>query len=117
MSKRPINLLLNDIRQAIDRIEQYIKNLSFDAFSDDQKSVDAVVRNLEIIGEAASRLPDEFKEKYSEIEWYKVVGLRHRIVHEYFGIDLEIVWQILHRDLPELKRKLVQVISDQDDKS
>ncbi|MCH7559206.1 MAG: DUF86 domain-containing protein [Planctomycetes bacterium] len=113
MSERPINLLLNDIRQAIDRIEQYIKNLSFDAFSDDQKSVDAVVRNLEIIGEAASRLPDEFKEKYSEIEWYKVVGLRHRIVHEYFGIDLEIIWQILQKDLPELKSKLMQIMSDE----
>ena len=113
MSKRPIDLLLNDIRQAIDRIEQYIKNLSFDAFSDDQKSVDAVVRNLEIIGEATSRLPDEFKEKYSEIEWYKVVGLRHRIVHEYFGIDLEIIWQILHKDLPELKHKIKHIISDE----
>jgi uncharacterized protein with HEPN domain len=113
MSKRPINLLLNDIRQALDRIEQYIKNLSFDAFSDDQKSVDAVVRNLEIIGEAASRLPDEFKEKYSEIEWYKVVGLRHRIVHEYFGIDLEIIWQILQKDLPELRQKLTQIMSSE----
>ncbi|HUT46353.1 MAG TPA: DUF86 domain-containing protein [Sedimentisphaerales bacterium] len=113
MSKRPIDLLLNDICQAIDRIEQYIKNLSFDAFSDDQKSVDAVARNLEIIGEAANRLPDEFKEKYSEIEWYKVVGLRHRIVHGYFGIDLEIIWQILHKDLPELKRKISRIISDE----
>jgi uncharacterized protein with HEPN domain len=109
MSKRPIDLLLNDIYQAIDRIEQYIKNLSFDAFSKDQKSVDAVVRNLEIIGEAANRLPDEFKEKYSTIEWHKVVGLRHRIVHEYFGIDLEIIWQILHKDLPELKQKIAEV--------
>ncbi len=113
MSKRSINLLLNDIRQAIDRIEQYIKNLSFDAFSDDQKSVDAVVRNLEIIGEAASRLPDEFKEKYSEIEWYKVVGLRHRIVHEYFGIDLEIIWQILQKDLPELRQKISRIMGDE----
>jgi uncharacterized protein with HEPN domain len=113
MSKRPINLLLNDIRQALDRIEQYIKNLSFDAFSDDQKSVDAVVRNLEIIGEAASRLPDEFKEKYSEIEWYKVVGLRHRIVHEYFGIDLEIIWQILQKDLPELRQKFTRITGDE----
>jgi uncharacterized protein with HEPN domain len=113
MSKRPINLLLNDIRQAIDRIEQYIKNLSFDAFSDDQKSVDAVVRNLEIIGEVANRLPDEFKEKYSEIEWYKVVGLRHRIVHEYFGIDLEIIWQILQKDLPELRQKITRIIGDE----
>lgn len=113
MSKRPISLLLNDIRQAIDRIEQYIKNLSFDAFSDDQKSVDAVVRNLEIIGEAARRLPEEFKEKYSEIEWYKVVGLRHRIVHEYFGIDLEIIWQILQKDLPELSQKTLELLSEE----
>lgn len=113
MYKRPINLLLNDMRQAIDRIEQYIKNLSFDAFSDDQKSVDAVVRNLEIIGEAASRLPDEFKEKYSEIEWYKVVGLRHRIVHVYFGIDLEIIWQILQKDLPELRQKFTRIMGDE----
>ncbi|MBA7522814.1 hypothetical protein ES705_14934 [subsurface metagenome] len=110
MSKRPVDLLLDDICEAIDRIEQYIKNLSFDAFSDDQKSVDAVTRNLEIIGEAANRLPDEFKEKYSQIEWYKVVGLRHRIVHEYFGIDLEIIWQILHKDLPELKLRLIQIM-------
>ena len=111
MSKRPIDLLLNDICQAIDRIEQYIENLSFDAFSKDQKSVDAVVRNLEIIGEVANRLPDELKEKYSEIEWHKVVGLRHRIVHEYFGIDIEIIWQILHKDLLELKEKITQIMS------
>ncbi|HUT31038.1 MAG TPA: DUF86 domain-containing protein [Sedimentisphaerales bacterium] len=114
MSKRPIDLLLNDIRQAIDRIEEYIENLSFDGFSDDQKSADAVVRNLEIMGEAAKRLPQELKEKYSEIEWHKVVGLRHRIVHEYFGIDLEIIWQILQKDLPELKQQIQQVISAQD---
>ena len=81
--------------------------------SDDQKSVDAVVRNLEIIGEATSRLPDEFKEKYSEIEWYKVVGLRHRIVHEYFGIDLEIIWQILQKDLPELRQKFNRIMGDE----
>ena len=86
--------------------------MSFDEFSGDQKSIDAVARNLEIMGEAAGRLPDDFKEKYSRIEWYKVVGLRHRIVHEYFGIDLEIIWQILHKDLPELKRKISRIISD-----
>ncbi len=109
MSKRPASLLLNDILTAIDRIEQYITDLSFTAFSEDQKSVDAVVRNLEIIGEAANRMPDEFKEKHPEMEWYKVVGLRHRIVHEYFGIDLEIIWQILHKDLPELRNALSQI--------
>ena len=66
------------------------------------------------MGEAANRLPDEFKEKYSQIEWYKVVGLRHRIVHEYFGIDIEIIWQILRKDLPELKQKISRIISYED---
>lgn len=110
MSKRPVDLLLDDIMLAIGRIGQYIQNVSFDVFSQDQKTVDAVVRNLEIIGEAANRLPDDFKEKYSEIEWYKIVGLRHRIVHDYFGIDLEIIWQILQKDLPAFRDALSQII-------
>ncbi len=109
MSNRPINLLLSDILESIDRVTQYIEGLSFDAFSDDQKSIDAVVRNLEIIGEAANRLPDEFKEKHPEVEWHKVVGLRNRIIHDYFGIDLEIIWQIIHSDLPALRQTLSKI--------
>lgn len=69
---------------------------------EDSKTADAVVRNLEIIGEAARRLPDDFKIEHTEIEWVKIVGLRHRIVHEYFGVDLDIVWQILKNDLPAI---------------
>jgi uncharacterized protein with HEPN domain len=106
MSERATHLLLDDIRQSIDRIEEYVSGMSLDDFSRDQKSIDAVARNLEIMGEAANRLPDEFKESHADIEWYKIVGLRHRIVHEYFGVDLEIVWRILRKDLPELRRSL-----------
>ncbi len=106
MSNRPINLLLSDIIESIDRVTQYIEGMSFDSFSSDQRSVDAVVRNLEIIGEAANRLPDDFKEKHSQVEWYKVVGLRNRIIHDYFGIDLQIIWQIIHVDLPLLRQIL-----------
>ena len=109
MSERPMSLLLEDIAEAIDRAERIYKGLSFETFSDDQKTIDAVVRNLEIIGEAANRLPDEFKEKHSQIEWHKVVGLRHRIVHEYFGIDIAIIWQILHKDLPSLQNILKNI--------
>ncbi len=109
MSKRPVDLLLDDICEAIDRIEQYISGMSFDVFSNDRKSVDAVVRNLEIIGEASNRLPADFKNSHSQIEWHKVVGLRHRIVHEYFGIDLQIVWQILQKDLPSLHEAISQI--------
>ncbi len=109
MSNRPVELLLNDIIEAIDRVAQYTEGLSFDAFSKDRKTIDAVVRNLEIIGEAANRMPDEFKEKRSNVEWHKVVGLRHRIVHEYFGIDLQIIWQIINTDLPELRKTLSRI--------
>ena len=109
MSKRPVNLLLDDICQAIDRIEQYTSDLSFNDFSKDQKSIDAVARNFEIVGEAANRLPDDFKESYSNIEWRKIVGLRHRIVHEYFGIDIAIIWQILQKDLPLLRSEISRI--------
>jgi uncharacterized protein with HEPN domain len=109
MFERPIDLLLDDICEAIDRIKQYTAGISFDVFSTDRKTIDAVVRNCEIIGEAANRLPDNFKEKYSDIEWHKVVGLRHRIVHEYFGIDLQIIWQILQKDLPSLQKAISRI--------
>jgi uncharacterized protein with HEPN domain len=109
MSRRPVNLLLDDISEAIERILHYTTGMSFEAFAQDEKTVDAVVRNMEIIGEAARRLPDEFKEEHSEIEWYKVVGLRNRIVHEYFGIDLEIIWQVLQRDLLSLHSNIQHI--------
>jgi len=87
------------MRNAVKKIDRYVKGLTFDKFANDEKTVDAVVRNLEIIGEAVSRLPPDFKKKHSEIEWGKIAGLRHRIVHEYFGVDLEIIWKIVKDEL------------------
>lgn len=109
MSKRPASLLMQDILESIDKIEQYIEGLTLDSFSKDEKSTDAVVRNLEIIGEATGRLPDEFKQKHSGISWNQIVGLRHRIVHDYFGIDLQIIWKIVQEDLPVFKKALEKI--------
>jgi len=103
MSRRNPELLLADILEAIGKIEGYIADLNREAFANDEKTVDAVVRNLEVIGEAANRLPDDFKLRHSNIEWIKIIGLRHRIVHDYFGIDLDIIWSILENDLNPLK--------------
>ena len=111
MSKRPPDLLLQDIWDAIAKVERYTAGLTQQAFFEDDKSTDAVVRNLEVIGEAANRLPQEFKAEHSEVEWSKIVGLRHRIVHDYFGIDLEIIWQILQHDLPVFKSDLARIRS------
>lgn len=109
MFKRPVHLLIDDIWDAIERRERFTKGFDYEIFLKDEKTIDAVVRNLEIIGEAASRLPNEFKEKYSNIEWAEIVGLRHRIVHDYFGIDLEIIWQIIKNDLLVLKNRIQSI--------
>ncbi len=106
MSNRSPELLIDDILEAIAKIELFIANLSKQQFESDDKTTDAVVRNLEIIGEAANRLPKNAQVNYPNIEWSKIVGLRHRIVHDYFGIDLDIVWSILQSDLPRLKAAL-----------
>jgi len=106
MSKRPVELLLQDIRDAIDNIESYILSMSKIDFLNDKKTIDAVVRNLEIIGEAANRLPEEYRREKANIPWRSIIGLRHRIVHDYIGIDAELIWQIVKRDVPILKGNL-----------
>lgn len=112
MSKRSLELLVEDIWEAIEKIDRYTKGMTQENFQDDEKTADAVVRNFEIIGEAAGRLPEDFVDRYSEIEWAKIVGLRNRIVHEYFGVDLQIIWQILKNDLPAFRESLERIRSD-----
>ena len=111
MSKRSLALLVEDIWESIEKIERYTEGMTQDSFQNDEKTTDAVVRNLEIIGEAASRMPDDFTDQHSEIEWVKIIGLRNRIVHEYFGVDLQIIWQILKKDLPSFKESLKKIRS------
>ena len=83
--------------------------MSFEEFSKDSKTIDAVIRNFEIIGEAANRLPDEFKEEYPSIDWHKIRGFRNRIVHDYMGIDFGIVWDIRNGYLPSLIESLNKI--------
>lgn len=113
MSKREPKLLIDDILESIDKINSYTQNLNFLDFKDDSKTVDAVVRNLEIIGEAANHIPVELQNKSTGIKWRRIVGLRNRVVHEYFGVDLEIVWKIISDDLEDLEhqfRKLKEAL-------
>ena len=110
MSKRNQRLLLDDILLSIDRINEYTNAISFDEFLNDSKTSDAVIRNFEIIGEAANRLPDEAKEKYPEIDWYRIRGFRNRIVHDYMGIDYQMVWLIKENYLPGLKNQVQNII-------
>jgi uncharacterized protein with HEPN domain len=111
MSERSIILLLEDMYESTLKILQYVEGHDFNTFFEDEKTKDAVVRNFEIIGEAANNVNSEFRKDYPDIEWNRIRGFRNRIVHEYFGIDFEIVWSIIENDLPALSNQLKQLIN------
>ena len=117
MSDREIQLLLEDIQGACQKILSYTAGMSFDDFISDDKTIDAVVRNFEIIGEAANRVPEDFKVDHPEIEWRRIVGFRNRIIHEYFGINYEIVWKIKDENIQQLADFIEQAIEGLRDQS
>lgn len=101
---------LQDILLAVRKIEKYTKNLSLSKFRNNELVIDAVVRNLEVIGEASKHLPVAIKEKVAVIEWKKISGLRDILIHEYFGVDVEILWDILENKVPELKKAVQEFL-------
>jgi len=93
------------------RIAEYIEGYSFLEFKKDQKTVDAVIRNFEIIGEASRNLPPEFKSEHPEIPWNEMYLLRNKVTHEYFGIDYEIIWDVASNYLPENKKQIENILN------
>jgi len=106
---RDYKVYLLDILSAIKKIEKYTSTHTLTRFYNDELVVDAVVRNLEIIGEAVKNLPEAFKSKHQQIEWKKIAGLRDILIHEYFGVDQEILWDIVKNKLPQLKKELAKL--------
>src|SRR6266542_4814516 len=112
MFKRDTLLLLDDMLQSALKIKQYTKDHNYHAFLADDKTADAVVRNFEIIGEAANRIDPDFRDKNPAVEWKRIRGFRNRIVHDYFGVDYEIVWSIIETYLDELIDSLDTIIAN-----
>jgi uncharacterized protein with HEPN domain len=112
MSKREPKLLLSDIITSIEKIQSYTSGHTFDSFIEDSKTLDAVIRNFEIIGEAANRLPEDFKDSHEGINWFRIRGFRNRIVHDYMGIDFQIVWTIIDKDLNKLADDINAIIDN-----
>ena len=106
MPKRDPDLLIEDMLASIRKIERYTSGMDQELFRQDEKTVDAVVRNLEILGEATRQLPEDFTARHADVPWRQIAGLRNRIVHDYFGLDLEMIWEVLQHDLPKLQAGL-----------
>ncbi|MBS4035854.1 MAG: DUF86 domain-containing protein [Ignavibacterium sp.] len=108
MSKRDWKILFEDIIESITKIQNYTKDLSFEDFAQSPLIRDAVVRNIEIIGEASKNVPVEIQNKFKDIPWQKIKGIRNRIVHEYFAVDISIIWFIVTNELQSLKNNLAE---------
>ena len=103
-------MYIEDMISSIDRIIEYTNGYEFIQFKKDYKTVDAVIRNFQIIGEAAKNLPIEIKEQYSNVPWDEMYSLRNRISHAYFGIDYEIIWDIIVNYLPKNKMEIEKIL-------
>jgi hypothetical protein len=112
MSERGAKLYLADIENALDKIERYTGRLSFEQFASSEQVIDAVVRNFEIIGEAVRNIPSKVKLSNADIPWEKMISMRNKVIHEYFGIDEEILWKTIKEDLPVFKGKIAKVVAD-----
>ena len=110
--KRHYSLFFEDAIDAMNKIGSYIRDLDYESFSQNNMVIDAVVRNLEIIGEAIKNIPDNIIDKYPDIPWKRMIGLRNIVIHAYFGIDLENIWKIITENIPEVKPRIVEILDD-----
>ena len=112
MSKRDFHLYITDILDSGIAITEYVNGMNFDSFCNDRKTYSAVIREFEIIGEAIGKLPDELKQRRSDVEWQDIKDFRNLLIHEYFGVDLEIVWKVIQDDLPVLLDAVREIRED-----
>lgn len=112
MKKRDYSDFVQDILDTINDVENFIDGMNFEEFIKDKKTVYSVVRAIEIIGEATKNVPELIRTKYPDVPWKKMAGMRDRLVHGYFGVDLEILWETAKEDVPRLKNLISKVIED-----
>lgn len=103
---------LRDILDSINKVEQFTEGMDFEQFSSDTKTVYAVIRALEIMGEATRNIPNPVRQRHTTVPWREMVGIRNKLIHEYFGVNLEVVWETVEQDIPRLKPMVVLMIEE-----
>jgi uncharacterized protein with HEPN domain len=111
-SKHEYTDYLEDILGAVAKAKQFVKDVDFEAFRVNEEKIFAVIRALEIIGEAAKNIPKSIRGIYPEIPWEDMVGMRNKVIHDYFGVDIEVIWKTLHEDLPPLQAAVAKILGD-----
>jgi uncharacterized protein with HEPN domain len=102
---------IEDIHEALERITEYVAGLDQSSWQNDRKTIDAVIRNLEIIGEAAIHVPSDVQEQNMDIPWHQMKGMRNLLIHEYFGVDIEVLWKTIQEDIPPLLSQISKLLN------
>ena len=113
MKERSIVDYLHDILDSIDEIGDFIRGMSFEEFAGDKKTINAVLRSIEVMGEASRKIPEEIRSLHPHVPWRKMTGMRDKLIHEYHGVDIDTVWKTLNDDIPPLKDTIQEVIDKQ----
>jgi len=110
--KKDARIFLSHILESIEKIEEFTKDMSKETFMSTALTQDAVIRRLEIIGEATKNIPDEFAKKYRDVPWSEMSRMRDKLIHKYFGVDFELAWDVVKADLPVLKKKIKSILEE-----
>jgi uncharacterized protein with HEPN domain len=116
MKKRDYGDYIQDILDSINDIKDFVAGMSFDQFTRDRKTINAVIRSIEVIGEAAKRISQSLRSKHPEIPWKKMAGMRDKMIHEYAGVDIEILWKVATEELPLLTSPMQNILSSLEDR-
>jgi uncharacterized protein with HEPN domain len=105
---------VRDIAESIQDAQGFVQDYTFEDFRRDRKTIYAVIRAIEVIGEAAKNIPEPIRSKYPDIPWRDMAGMRDKLIHAYFGVDLEVLWKTIQQDLPALKRMISEMLAEED---
>lgn len=109
-NKKNYKIFVNDIWDSINKIEEFVLGISYEDFLKDDKTISAVVRKLEIIGEATKNIPASIRQKYSNLNWKGMAGMRDKLIHDYSGVDTEILWKVVKKDVVDIKPKIKEIL-------